>query len=226
MNSPLVWSYTMLESFEQCPKKTFHKFVLKEKEPSTPELEKGIKAHKALELRVKSNHKLPDEFAHYEPIAASIANARKGKKIYTELKLGLNRQFQVVDFFAPDVWGRIALDVFLKEEMQAWIMDYKTGKPNDKELQLTINSVFAFRAFPAVNVITALNIWLKEAPPCAGTPWTFKREDENLYWQEILEIIGRLDAAQEKNNWPARPSGLCGWCPVRSCQHNPKRNTV
>lgn len=226
MNVPLVWSFTMLETFEQCPKKTFHKYVLKEKEPSTPELEKGNRAHKALELRIKSNHKLPEEFTHYEPIAASIAKARKGKKIYTELKLGINNKFEIVDFFAPDVWGRLALDVFLKADVVGTIIDYKTGKPNDKELQLKMNSVFVFRGFPTVNLITALNIWLKEEPPRAGTPWQFRREDEGLYWQEILEIIGRLDTANVGNNWPARPSGLCGWCPVRSCQHNPKRNMI
>lgn len=223
MNTPLVWSYTMLETFDQCPKKTFHRYVLKEKEPSSPELEYGNKVHKALEMRIKSNHKLPDDLAQFEPIAASLAAARKGKKIYTELKLGINRQFQICDFFAEDVWGRLALDVLLKGEGGAAIFDYKTGKPNDKELQLKMNSLFAFRGFPTVNIITALNIWLKDSPPRPGEAYTFKREDESILWQDVMEKVGRLEHAQVNNQWPARPSGLCGWCPVLSCAHNPKR---
>lgn len=220
MNAPLVWSYTMLECFEQCPKKAFHKYVLKEKEPSTPELEIGNKTHKALEMRVKSNHQLPAEFARFEPIASSIANARKGKKIYTELKMGLNRTFEPCDFFAQDVWARIALDVFLKDDKTATILDYKTGKPNDKELQLKMNSMFAFRHFPSVDTVTALNIWLKEDPAVPGCTYTFRRADEQTHWQEILEIVGRLEQAQATNSWPMKPSGLCGYCPVKSCQYN------
>lgn len=223
MNSPLVWSYTMLETFLQCPKKTFHKYVLKEKEPSTPELERGNRVHKALEMRVKSNHQLPEEFKDYEPIAASIAAARKGKKIYTELKIGINRQFQVCDFFAPEVWARLALDVFLKGDGTATILDYKTGKPNDKELQLKLNAMFSFQAFPTVHTITALNVWLKDLPVKPGTPYTFKREDAQIHWQEILEIVGRLEHAQNTNQWPVKPSGLCGYCPVKSCEHNTNR---
>lgn len=212
------WSYTMIESFEQCPRKAYHRFILKEKEPPSAAMQEGIDAHSALENRIKSNAPLIGRYAEYEPLAASVAAMRGGKKIYTELKMGITRKFTATGFFAKDVWGRGAVDFMIKGDEAAFVGDWKTGKINEKELQLKMFALFIFEHFPQVNKVTAVNLWLKEKS--VGKPYVFLREHKAVYWADVLPRIERMERAASKDEWQPQPSPLCAWCPVKSCQHN------
>lgn len=218
-----AWSYTMIETFEQCPRRAYHKFILREKEPSSKAQDDGIAAHQALEDRVKKGTALPGKFAAYEPLAASIARAREGKIVYTELKMGLNRRMEATGFFGDSVWARGAVDVFLKGTDTAFLGDWKTGKIHEKELQVRIFAVFAFRHFPTVNKITACNLWLKDNK--VGQPYIFTRENEDKYWADILPRVQKIEQACATGQWAEKPSPLCGWCPVKACQFNPNKGT-
>jgi hypothetical protein len=45
---------------------------------------------------------------------------------------------------------------------------------------------------------------------------TFKANQTNLMWSDMLARIERIHQSVEHNNWPAKPSGLCGWCPAKN----------
>ena len=45
---------------------------------------------------------------------------------------------------------------------------------------------------------------------------TFTREQESAIWEKILNKVTRIEGALEHDNWPAKPSGLCGWCPCKN----------
>ena len=45
------WSYTHMDTFDHCPHQYHWKYILKNKEPATPQMLEGIKAHEALEKR-------------------------------------------------------------------------------------------------------------------------------------------------------------------------------
>lgn len=210
------WSFSMIEKFENCPRSAFHKYILKEKEPPSPEIEYGNAVHKALENRVRSNIVLAADFAAWEPFAASIVQS--AGQPYAELKLGINRAMQPCGFFDAAVWGRSAADIVVIKGDLAWVGDWKTGKKREKELQVKICAMFIFKHYPQVQRIHACNIWLK--PNEIGELYRFYREKETDYWVDILQRVQKMEQAMELNYWPEKPSGLCGWCSVKTCKYN------
>lgn len=214
----LVWSYTILDLFETCPRWTHYRYILKEKEAETPELREGNAVHKALEMRVSKGHILPPEYVKYEPMAASLVQARQGKKLTTELKMGVTREWMPTGFFSDDVWGRGALDVFIRGDQGGANFDWKTGKPNDKTLQLEINNVLALLCHPRLTEMVGMNIWLRNNTFSAPVRTTLN--DLPRLAHNINQRVAELEEAEATNHWPEQPSGLCGWCPVKACKHN------
>ena len=222
----MVWSYSSLDLFTTCGKWAYHKHVAKDikPEPDTPEQAKGNADHKALELRLKEGRPLPPAPGFYEAACASIeAQAKKlDVPVLTEFKVGIRKDFTPTGFFAPDVDGRGVLDVALAGPRAAAIFDWKTGKVKEKPMQLELFALFGFAHWPSVETITTANIWLKVGK--IGTPRTFHRADQGKIWASILPTLNAVRRAEETGDWRAKPSPLCGWCPVLSCPHNPRKS--
>ena len=212
-----AWSHTMLECFEQCEKKWYHKYILGEKEPSSPALEYGNKVHKALEENLKNDAPLPEDLQKYYSLLAAVRLASKGKKQYVELRLGVDNKLKPVEFFDKGVWGRSAADVVLKNEDALWVGDWKTGKIREKETQMKILAMFLFLHFPAVNKITGCNLWLEDGK--IGVPYNYTRDMLPALVTEQLVRIKKMKEAFERMNLPPSPTPLCGWCYIKSCPH-------
>ncbi len=212
------WSYTALDTFDQCPRKYYHRYILKEKEPESPAMLYGQQVHAALENRI-NGAPLPEHMMKFSPMAESVVNAwQTGMKCYTELKMGITRKFEPCDFFDKGIWGRSAADVILKKDDAAMVFDWKTGKKREKELQLLILALFTFIHFPTVNIVTGVNLWLESGD--IGTPYRFERSQVPTLWRPVLERILKMEKACAENKWPELPGPLCGYCPVKTCQFN------
>jgi hypothetical protein len=217
MNIP-PWSYTALDTFENCPKQYYHRYILKEKAKETEQMKHGTTVHTALEERLKDKKVLPVAYGGWEHFCNAIEKHRLGAELQTELELALDAQFKPCSFFGVNVWGRGKADVAIIKGDRAWVGDWKTGKTREKEFQVKVFGAFLFKMFPQLNTINANNIWLQENK--LGTTYTFLKHQEPLIWNEILHKINRIELAAEKNAFNAKPSGLCGWCDVKSCVHN------
>lgn len=211
-------SFTYIDLYGTCPRWYSYRYVLKNAEPETPELKEGNKLHKAMEMRVGKGHMLPPEYQPLEPIAGSLIAARQGKDLKCELKLGVTHAWTPCDFFAEDVMLRGAIDVFIKGSIGAAQFDYKTGKPSDKTLQLEITNMLALLRFPELQEITGMNIYTKThqfKPTVRST-----RADLPHLTNNIGMMIAEIDEAEAIGDFPAKPSGLCGWCPDKTCKFN------
>lgn len=230
MNTLPPWSYSMLDMFANCNRQAFHSYILKEKGPKTAAMEEGNKLDTAIELRVRDGVPLPPEYGKYEQYAASIAAMQGECQVYTQLKLGITREFKPSQFFGKDVWGRGALDVGIITKRSAGkpntaiITDWKTGKNSEGKpysnngLQLKIFAALLFKNFPGVEKITAFNLWLKTNE--IGKPLAFTRADEGTLWREILPRIMKMEQAMATGIWPETPGPLCGYCNVKICPNN------
>lgn len=221
MNKSVAWSYSALDAFETCPHRYFKTKVEKSViEPQTEATKWGNLVHKALELRVRDGTPLPEGMDKFEPTAAKIANIAQGKKLGTEQKLALTKDFKETTFFARDVWLRSILDVYIENGSRAFLGDYKTGKKNPNSEQLQLSAAVFFATRPWVKEITTTFLWLQSNEVTAEQ---FTQEDTPAIWQNFLPRVKRLEEAVALNKFPQRPSGLCrGWCPVHSCPHNGK----
>ena len=209
----LTWSYTMLSTFEECPRKFHSRYILKEKEPPSPALEKGREIHKQCEDYLRGGDVAP--FL----AVASVRNSAKGKKLAVEQKMGLNGQMEPVGFFEDNVWGRGAADVIILDDAKAFMVDWKTGKVREKEDQLAILShAFVFPHYPRIQEITACNIFLEHGKTGAIRKYT--RDQSAAFWQQFLPRIERMEKAVESNSFSMMPGPLCSWCHVSQCPNN------
>lgn len=220
-----AWSYTALDTFDNCPRQYEWKFVLKNKEPPSEEMLEGRRAHEALEKRVCNNTPLPDKYARHEPLALSFIAAGQGNYIRTELKLAINREMKSTEYFGKDVYARSALDISIfcpwPNPDLVFIGDYKTGKTREKDFQMKVMAIFTFLHYPTITRIDAANIWLPVNK--IGQRYRFFKEDFPRMWSEVFIKLSAMENAAAANEFKPRPSPLCGWCPVLTCEHNPKK---
>ena len=54
-------------------------------------------------------------------------------------------------------------------------------------------------------------------------PEEYKREEIDSLWRVFESSLSRLSHAFETDSWPANPTPLCGWCPVKTCEFYKER---
>ena len=64
---------------------------------------------------------------------------------------------------------------------------------------------------------TAL-VWLKDL---SMDHETYNRDNEPELWARLMNKVVRIEKSLETDNWPAKPSGLCNWCPCKNfCEYS------
>lgn len=211
MTKPVSWSYTALTSFETCPRRHYLTRVSKEvNEPQTEVLLWGNKVHDALEARANGTAALPPELAHLEGIV-SLFTRQHGTRV-VEKQLAIDRSFRPVNWRDRSAWCRGIIDIGVVGPQKAVLGDWKTGKRKPESDQLQLFAALAFAHFAHLEEVHTAFIWLKEKKTDQAV---FTRQQTGEIWAEFLPRVERLELAHAKNEWPEKPSGLCGkWCPV------------
>jgi hypothetical protein len=212
---PFAWSYSALTTYELCPKKYFHLYVAKDvKDLDSSWAADGKIVHDAMKKRVIDGVPLPLNLRHYEKIAAKF-HAAPGEK-HGEMKLALNREFEPVDYFAPNVWVRSIIDLAVIQGTTAIVVDWKTGKVKDDPTQNALTAAVLSRWMPEIGLFKTLFVWLQSG---ALTPKNYTLSKFTAIWNNLLPRVAAIEEARKITNFPAKENGLCGYCPVTSCPH-------
>jgi hypothetical protein len=217
-----AWSYSSIKTFDQCAKKYFHLKVVKDvKDEPGEAADYGTAVHEAAELFIKHGTPIPEKFAFMRPIVELLAK-KKGTKV-TEIKLGVTSDMKPCGFFDKNVWYRGIADLLILNGSEAWLIDYKTGKnakyADMKQLDLLAGAIFIH--YPEVETIKSALLYVvsKEMPKKIH-----HRQHLPTYMGVFDTQLDQLEAAMEHGVWNANPTGLCGWCPVETCEHwRPRR---
>jgi|TARA_Y100000401_G_C8303031_1_gene215317 hypothetical protein len=216
-----AWSYSKANTFKQCPKKYYHLKVAKDvvDRPSAA-MAYGTRVHRAAENYIKNDTELETEYEFLRPVLDAFNNI-EGEK-YCELRLGVAKHkgdYYPTKFFGKDVWYRGVADLLIVNGDKAYLVDYKTGKSIDyaDTTQLDLMAGAVFVNFPEVKVIkSALSFVV-----CNGF---IKKEHTVDMYESYLsvfdEVLDRIEVAHDTGVWNAVEGGLCGFCPVTSCEHN------
>ena len=94
---------------------------------------------------------------------------------------------------------------------QAIVLDWKTGKRRPDFSQLELFSLQVFTHRPEIERVSTKFIWLKEGKADGEV---YNRSQMPNLWTKLLTRIRRIEQAAEVNVWPAKPSGLCPYCPA------------
>lgn len=208
----LSHSYSSIKLFENCPLRYYRQRIKKDVVDEGSEASKyGERIHAFLENRLKGSG-LNAEVAQYEPLCKSVETLAAQGELYIEHELVLTENLTPTGWRDNDAWLRSKLDVLVIIGDDAVVMDWKTGKRNADQFQMQMFAAQVFKHFPEVQRVKTSLVWLKTMEMDTNQ---YNRSDVNAIWAEIMKRIRRIHDAYEHGNWPARPSGLCRYCPCR-----------
>ena len=206
----MSFSHTALKDFGNCPLSFYHKRILKDVAfIQGAEAKYGEEVHKHFENRIKLGTPLPLSLEAFNPILAHF----DGKRHEVELQMAINDKLEPTEWYAKDAWIRGIADVMVwLDDTTVWIGDWKTGKRRPDFDQLELFSLLVWQHYPEIQTCKTSFVWTKDKKIDTET---FTRANANKMWENVMSRIRRVYKAQESNNWPAKPSGLCGWCDVK-----------
>lgn len=222
---PFAWSYSALTTYELCPKKYYHLYVLpkdhpdKVKDSDSSFSADGKIIHDAMKARVIDGKVLPLNLRYLEPIAKRFADA-PGEK-HGEMKLAINRNYEPRDYFAPDVFVRVVIDLTIVQGETAIVIDWKTGKVKDDPTQMALNAAVLSRWMPEIGLFKTLFVWLQSSNL---TPKNYTVSKFQAVWNDLLPRVAKIEEARKTTTFPAKEGPLCGWCPVKQCPHYKDRS--
>lgn len=208
----LSHSYSSIKLYENCPLRYYRQRIVKDvTDPGGDASKHGERIHTFLENRLKGSG-LDAEVAQYEPLCASVESLAKQGTLHIEKELVLTENLTPTGWWDSDAWLRSKLDVLVVIDATAVVMDWKTGKRNADQFQMQMFAAQVFKHFPEVQQVKTSLVWLKTMEMDTEV---YNRADINTVWAEIMKRIQRIHSSVEHDNWPAKPSGLCRFCPCR-----------
>lgn len=211
-------SYSSTAEFENCPLKFKELRLLGnfKSEDTHPAAAKGLKLHRLFEDALADDVNVGEDYQW----VMDYVRGYTGLKI-PEQKLAVDESFKPCEWFADKTFYRAILDVMVINDKHVDLFDYKTGRFRPKPRQIQEQALMAWFHFPHLETATARLIWT-DADHAPTTLSFNKARDAERMIDELLEIPAQIRTAFEKDDFPATPNPLCGWCEVFSCRHNTK----
>ncbi len=210
----LSHSYSSLKMYENCPKRYYHQRITKEVTDSGSDATRyGERVHKALEERLTNDNELSQETIQYENLCRSIAKMKSHPQfdqLLLEEKLTITDNYTPTGWWSDDAWLRSILDVLVLFKDKAIVMDWKTGKRRPDFTQLEMFALQVFSHFPQINTVITSFVWLKDMKQDKRE---FCRDLSGELQGHLNGRIARITQSLENDDFPAKPSGLCRWCP-------------
>lgn len=200
----VIHSFSSISTYNQCPRKFEELYIHRRWKDKSREISRGDIIHKELEEYLLGKRK---ERPTVEPKDGLLDLLVKAKA-QPELSLAVAADMKPVGFWSKGARLRGKLDVVIAgREVLAW--DWKTGKRRDNSLQADVYYTLLRGNYPKADTIKVVFDYLDKGrqPPY---------EPNRTAVMRVTETMDRIDRARA---FPPRPSPLCGWCSVESCEY-------
>lgn len=209
----LSHSFSSLKLYENCPLRYYNQRVIKSVVDKGGEASQyGERIHKFLEDRLKGGAPLPPEAEPVEGAVQAITRLVGEGELHIEKELTLNQNLEPTGWWDKDAWVRSKLDVLILRSDEAFNIDWKTGKRRPDFTQLELFALQIFAHYPHIEKVTGSFVWIKDV---ALDKETYYKSDTPRLWEMFLSRVQRIETSLAHDNWPARPSGLCNYCPCK-----------
>ncbi len=221
------WSFSRYNVYKSCPKKAYYKFILKLKEPQSPQMERGETIHKLAEDFVKGHlKKLPNELSlfteEFKPLKAQkvkyVEESWTFRKDWTETAWN--------DW--KGAWLRVKLDVAYHNTQHNVLVpiDYKTGRYSDYkaeeyEEQLQLYGLASLKKFPTVDAVSPRLWYLDEGiihPNPEVEEILYERKDE-AYLDNLW--MSKTKAMLSDTVFKEKPGNACTYCYFKKANSGP-----
>lgn len=216
----VVWSFSSLKTFQQCPKKYYHVKIAKDVvESDTQATLYGRSVHSAAEEYVRDGTPLPKPYEYIKPYLDTLS-AIPGDK-YCELELGLTENLEACEFHAPNVWWHGIADFVVVNEDKgiAHSVDYKTSKSARYAdvAQLNYVAVGLFAKFPKIKRVKSALLFVVSNEFVKAEQTV---EEVDKYMERARQDVARIKAALGNEVWNPISGPLCRFCSVKQCEYN------
>lgn len=208
------WSYSRLQTYEQCPLKAKFSYIDKIPYERGPAQIRGSEIHKMGEDFVMGKSRsLKPELKNYaeEFKVAKSATKDKEAEVFVEQQWGLRQDWEPTSWFGKDTWCRVIVDLGIYHDGHIKLVDHKTGKPyaNHKE-QLELYAIAGFHKFP--DAITANGeMWYLDQPQSEVPRLNVEFDRADLPKLE-KHWANRAKPLLADKRFAPRPGGHCRWC--------------
>lgn len=215
------WSYSAYKRFDNCPRQYHQLTVLKNyQQQDTEALRSGRLVHKIAEDYVRDGTPVPDTHKYLREWLDGLREQPGGK--LTEYEMAVRRDFTPCDFDAPDRWWRGIADLVViggEDRERALLVDYKTGRNirYADENQLHVLAAALFTHFPQLKYVYGALFFVNLGEAVTRS---FTRPVANELWRSWEVRLKAIEAAHESGVWNPKPSPLCRFCPVATCDHH------
>lgn len=214
----LIWTYTLLDAYENCNYKGFRKYLAlgDERVPyvGSPAQAWGNTVHTAFEKRISHGEPLPDKLFEWEARVQTMLPYRPA----VELKLGITADRKPVGFHScEDGCGRGKLDFVTMHHQTALILDWKTNaKPREDPRELAIQALLLKAKYPHLTKILAHYVWVTHDK--LGR--VHDVSDTDATWRRVQGMVADIRRKWAANYWPKNENPLCPWCevPTNDCE--------
>jgi hypothetical protein len=209
-----VASHSMLQAFDNCPWKGYRMYIAKDlpREPATEAMEWGTTVHKAFQQTLSRGHVLPQEMRKYEHLVTPLVE----HKPLTEVPLAIRADGAPCGFYDDDVFCRGYGDVAIIKAPTAVLFDWKSGKRREDKRELELHGLMLQARYPDVSRIWGYYVWLQDNKLGAKHDVS----ETHFTWAWLNERMDEIRYMAINNAFPKIPNPLCGWCPVKDCEHN------
>ena len=217
------WSHSALKDYEGCPRR-YHEVKVLKNYPfkDTEATLYGKELHTAAELYIRDSKPLPPQFEFLKDTLDAL-NAKPGRKL-CEHEMGIRADLSPCGFKDKDVWCRGIADLLIIDDdnLTAYVVDYKSGnnKYPDRE-QLKLMALMVFAHFPHIRKVSGGLLFVVKNDLVKAS---FLRGEAEEYWWDYRERVARIEQALDSGVWNPKPTPLCGWCVVKTCEYNKKRD--
>lgn len=200
-----IHSYSAMSTFLQCPRRYEAQYLLKtHKDKPFDATDRGNRIHAEIESYLKGERAdIPSE----TPRDTLLDVLRKaGAK--AEVPLAVRHDGTPCDFWATGARLRGKMDVIVSLDGVLIGIDWKTGKRRDNSLQAAVYGYMLSAYYPGQPIRIVFDYLSNGRDPAYHYDTGMKERVENL-----------MEDMETTQVFPPKPSGLCGWCPVNSCEY-------
>ena len=217
----VTWSHSALKDFEGCPRR-YHEVKVLNKYPfqETEATHYGKEFHTAAELYIRDGTPLPKQFSYAQEVLDALL-AKPGRKL-CEYEMGITPDLQACSFNEKKRWVRGIADLLIIDDdnLTASVLDYKTGNNRYPDLdQLKLMSMMVFKHFPHIRRVKSALLFVVKNDMVKSS---MALGDADAEWWKYRERVAKLEQCFDTGVWNPKSSALCPWCPVKSCEYNPK----
>ena len=239
----IVYSPSNLKVYRDCPYKFYQQYIQKTIPfEQSPAAARGEKLHSLMEAAVKhgwNSIQWPEveNLQHAKGFIEAVDRLKaSGWSVQAELQAATDGLGNVTDWWdkPPQNFIRSKVDVCAThpDHDHGIIIDWKTGKPWDDELQLQVNAWCLYPttrlkkyqvmfAYLDSGVVRNYEVELDILCPKTTEP-PEKIGQSKLY--NLLELLDRLTVSRNTDTWEATKNKFCNWCPVDCPKgHNKQR---